>query len=203
MTSFLRAGPAPVVFTLGSAAVHTAGNFYRTAAAGANLLGLRAVLLVGADTDNLRAEALPETVIAVEGAPFSRLFPRAAAVVHHGGIGTTGQALRAGRPSLVVPFAHDQPDNARRLENLGVSRTLPLSRNAPRRLAQELSRLLNEPGYARRAEKIAQRVRAEKGAVAACDAIEQMLADDARGRGEAAQANADCASRIVCTVNRL
>ena len=57
---------------------------------------------------------LPKGVVAFDYAPFSLLFPRAAAIVHHGGIGTTGQAMRSGRPSLVMPCAWDQPDNAER-----------------------------------------------------------------------------------------
>ena len=74
---------------------------------------------------------LPEGVVAFDYAPFSLLFPRAAAIVHHGGIGTTGQAMRSGRPSLVMPCAWDQPDNAERAARLGIARTIARNRYEP------------------------------------------------------------------------
>ena len=130
---FIKAGSAPVVFALGSVAVYTAGNFFQMAAEAADMLKRRAVLVVGKDTENPPVEGLPPNMIAVDYVPYSKLFPKAAAIVHQGGIGTTGQALQAGKPTLVVPFAHDQPDNARRLERLGISKTLPLKRCSARR----------------------------------------------------------------------
>jgi UDP:flavonoid glycosyltransferase YjiC (YdhE family) len=119
---FLQDGPPPVVFTLGTAAVGAAGPFFHESLEAARLLGTRAVLLVGDDPENLPPRPLPEGIAAFDHAPFSKLFPRARAVVQQGGIGTIGQALRA--PQLVVPFAHDQPDNALRVEGLGVARVL-------------------------------------------------------------------------------
>ena len=82
-------------------------------------LGRRAVLLVGTELKNSLPDPLPAGVAAFDYAPFSELFPRAAAIVHQGGVGTTAQAMRAGRPMLVVPFSHDQPDNAERVEQAG------------------------------------------------------------------------------------
>ena len=79
--------------------------------------------------------SLPEGIVAFDYAPFSELFPRAAAVVHAGGIGTTGLAMHAGRPMLVVPHAHDQPDNAHRLARLGIARVLWPRRYTPARVA--------------------------------------------------------------------
>ncbi|HBL26572.1 MAG TPA: glycosyltransferase, partial [Acidobacteria bacterium] len=117
--AFLAAGEAPLVFTLGSAAVLNPGTFFAESAAAAKSLGRRAIL-VGAETQ----EGLPSSILAVPYVAYSQLFPRAAAIVHQGGIGTVGQALAAGRPMLVVPFSHDQPDNAARLVRLGVARTL-------------------------------------------------------------------------------
>jgi UDP:flavonoid glycosyltransferase YjiC (YdhE family) len=113
--------------------------------------------------------------MAVDQAPHSLVMPRAAAVVQQCGIGTLGQALRAGRPVLAVPFAHDQPDNAWRATRLGVARTIPAGRYAARRAARELALLLDDPGYAARAHAVGERVRAEDGASAACDAIEAVL----------------------------
>src|SRR5208337_2067477 len=99
-----------------SSAVQHAGNFYQESIAAVRRLGCRAVFLVGT---NSFSEPLPPGTAAFPYAPFSKIFPRAAVVVHQGGIGTCAQALAAGRPMLVVPFAFDQPDNAARLQRLG------------------------------------------------------------------------------------
>jgi UDP:flavonoid glycosyltransferase YjiC (YdhE family) len=174
LARFLDAGPAPLVFTLGSSAVLDAGRFYEHGVAAAGLLGRRAVLLVGKDTDN-RPASLPGGVVAFDYVPFAALFPRAAAIVHQGGIGTTAQALRSGRPMLVMPFAHDQPDNAERLSRLGVARTISRRRYSPARVAAELRHLLDDPAYARRAAAIGEELRREDGVRAACDALEGIL----------------------------
>jgi rhamnosyltransferase subunit B len=176
LSRFLDAGPPPIVFTLGSSAVMDAGRFYEEGLAAARRLGRRAVLLVGIDPRNQPREPLGEDAIALEYAPYSELFPRAAAIVHQGGVGTTGQALRAGRPMLVVPWAHDQPDNADRVRRLGVARVLDRGRISARNFAAALRRLLDDPSYTARAAEVGRRVRAEYGAGLACDAIERHLA---------------------------
>ncbi len=121
LKQFLDAGEPPIVFTLGSAAVMTPGSFYQESIQAAKLLNRRAVLLIG---KNAPPENLPDDILAVSYAPYSQIFPYACAIVHQGGIGTTAQALRAGRPTLVMPYSHDQPDNAARVERLGTSRTI-------------------------------------------------------------------------------
>ena len=171
---FLGRGPAPIVFTLGSAAVHLAGDFYRESIKTAKLLKRRAVLLVG-NEKNRPTERLPEDIIAVNYAPFGELLPRAAAMVHQGGVGTTGQGLRAGIPMLVVPFAHDQPDNGARVERLGVARTIARNSYKAERVASELKELLGNPAYSRNAREIGGRVRSERGAAHAADLILDQL----------------------------
>ena len=148
---FLDAGPAPLVFTLGSSVVHTAGSFYRESLEAVRRLGCRAVLLVGTDPQNHPPEPLPEGVLAVPYAPHGSLFPRAQVIIHQGGIGTTAQALRARRPMLVVPHAFDQPDNALRVVKLGVARTLSPKHYVATRVATQLQAILAEPRYAQRA----------------------------------------------------
>jgi UDP:flavonoid glycosyltransferase YjiC (YdhE family) len=175
LSRFLDAGPPPIVFTLGTSGVLDAGRFYLESAEAAKRLGRRAVLLVGRGTAN-RPQLLPDGVAAFDYAPFSELFPRAAAIVHQGGVGTTAQALRAGRPMFVVPFAHDQPDNADRVMRIGAARVLPRARYTAARAAAELRALLDEPRYAARAAEVSRQVRAEDGAVAAADALERLLA---------------------------
>lgn len=172
---FLAAGPPPVVFTLGTSAVSAAGNFYDTSVEAARRAGVRAVLLIGRHAENRPREPLPDSVLVVEQAPHAALFPHAAAVVHQGGAGTLHQALHAGVPMLVVPWAHDQPDLAYRATRLGVARTLTPGAYSETRAASELRHLLTDPAYAERARSVAAIVRAENAAESAADAIEAML----------------------------
>jgi rhamnosyltransferase subunit B len=170
LARFLESGPPPVVFTLGSSAVHDAGTFYQESVAAVKRLGCRAVLLAGA---NAVAGALPAGTLAVAYAPYSKIFPRAACVVHQGGIGTCGQALAAGKPMLVMPYAFDQPDNAARLRRLGVARTVGRKEYSARRATAELDRLLNDAGYSKKATEVARQVNREDAVGSACDAIEE------------------------------
>ena len=171
---FLDAGDPPLVFTLGSAAVGTAGDFFQHSAEVARGLGQRAVLLVGRDPRN-QPRDLPPGVIAVAYAPHSAVFPRASVIVHQGGIGTTGEAMRAGRPMLVVPYSHDQPDHAARLTRLGVARRVPRWGYATAVAAREIRSLLEDARYADRAAEIGSRVRAETGAATASHLLTGLL----------------------------
>src|SRR5918911_562005 len=126
LLNFLEAGEPPVVFTLGSSAIYAAGDFYRESVEAARAAGVRALLLTGEPFN--RPEELPEGVAAFDYAPYGDLLPRARAVVHQGGIGTTAQGLRAGIPAIVVPFSHDQFDNGSRVERTGGGRMLPRSK---------------------------------------------------------------------------
>ena len=146
LEAFLDAGPPPVVFTLGSSAVGAAGRFYHESAEAAARMGVRAVLLTGGFAANVPAR-VPDGVLLVDKAPHQLLFPRARAVVHQGGAGTTAQALRGACPMLVVPHSHDQPDNAHRVTRLGVARTLYPKRYTASRVVAELRPLLDDPGY--------------------------------------------------------
>lgn len=171
---FLDEGEPPLLFTLGSSLVWIARDFYRAGIEAAQRLNRRALLLIG-DERNLPSTKLPEGIAAFDYAPHSLVMPRASAIVHQGGIGTTGQALRAGQPMLVVPFGQDQPDNARRCVRLGVGRTLSPSRLTVARLVGELSELLDNPAYREQAAKVGRQIRVEQGTKRACDAIEQVL----------------------------
>jgi len=171
LDTFLNAGPPPVVFTLGTSAVAAAGRFYEESVDAVRRLGIRAVLLTGGFEQNQPRGKVPSGVMLVDRAPHQLLFPRAAAVVHQGGAGTLGQALRAGKPMLVVPHAYDQPDNASRVTRLGVARTLRPRSYWGVRVARELGRLLSDSALAARASEVATVVRAEGGARAAAAAI--------------------------------
>jgi len=174
LEKFMAAGEPPVVFTLGSAAVLAAGNFYEVSASAAMRLGIRAVLLIGTDPRNRLKTALPESICVAEYAPYSKLFDRAAMVVHQGGVGTTAQCLRAGKPMLIMPFSHDQPDNARRMLRLKVGRVIQRGKYTPWRVARKLKMMLAAPLLAQRAESVAKQLASEDGVRTACDALEEL-----------------------------
>lgn len=175
LQAFLDAGDAPVVFTLGTSAVEVAGRFWEESMAAVAQLGVRGVLLAGREAAARLAAQAPAHVLVVEGAPHSLLFPRAAAVVHQCGMGTLGTAFAAGVPQLAVPYANDQPDNAWRLERLGVARSLYPQRYRAARVVAELRALRDDPRYGRRAREIAAVVNTERGVATACDVIERVL----------------------------
>ena len=172
LKQFLESGEPPIIFTLGSAAVFAPGDFYKASVKAAKALNRRAVLLVG---QNPLPDRLPENIVAFDYAPYSEIFPYACAVVHQGGIGTTAQGLRAGHPTLIVPYSHDQPDNAARVERLGTSRTIPRKHYSSSRVVKELRQLLDNSKYAAKAAEIRQIVQAENGVKLAYDAIEQQI----------------------------
>jgi rhamnosyltransferase subunit B len=174
LEAFLAAGPAPIVFTLGTYAVYSPGDFYANSLTIAERLGQRALLLVGPRPHGERTLASPNALVRAY-APHSSVFPRASAIVHHGGAGTTGQAMRAGKPQLIVPHLGDQADNAARIARAGLGAMISPRRYAARAGAA-LARLLSDHATARRAEGIAVKVRAENGAETAANAIELALA---------------------------
>jgi UDP:flavonoid glycosyltransferase YjiC (YdhE family) len=174
---FLDSGPAPIVFTLGSFAVLAASDFYGIAKEAAQRLGKRAILLTG------QAGTISDgDIVARAYVPHELLFPRAALIVHHGGIGTTGQALRAGKPQLVVPHMGDQHDNARRIERLGVGKRLRARSFTVDRASARMARLLGDPAYAAEAARVGEIVREEKGAEAAASAIAKVLGEAASSK---------------------
>jgi rhamnosyltransferase subunit B len=172
LQQFLDTGEAPIVFTLGSAAVMVPGTFYQESVRAATQLNRRAVLLIGKNTS---PNCLSKDIIAIDYVPYSQIFPYACAIVHQGGIGTTAQALRAGRPTLIMPYSYDQPDNAARVKRLGTSRTIDRSHYTAARVAKELQALLENPNYAAKAAEIARIIQMENGVSVACDAIEHQL----------------------------
>lgn len=173
LDEFLATGDAPIVFTLGSAAVMDAGNFFEESIKAARILGKRAVLLYG--VFNQPPEGLDENIVAYDYAPYSFIFPQAACVVHQGGIGTTSQVLRAGVPMLVMPYSHDQPDNAARCVRLGVARTIERDSYTGEKAAREIGKLLEDSTYRANAREAKNIVNGEHGTKIACDAIESVL----------------------------
>jgi rhamnosyltransferase subunit B len=170
LDQFLATGEAPIVFTLGSTAVHHAGDFYARSAEAARRLGRRAILL-GAPS---AAGDASGDVLCLPYAPYSQVFPHATVIVHQGGSGTTGQALRAGRPQLIVPFGWDQPDNGARVERAGAGLCVARASYTEEKAAAALSRLLEETRFAEIAEHLRGIVSSENGIAEACDAMMQV-----------------------------
>ena len=187
LIKFLDNGAPPIVFTLGSSAVWVARDFFRESIDAARRVGRRAVLLIG-DERNL-PPSLPEGVIALDYVPYQSLLPRACVVVHHGGVGTTSQGLLAGVPTLIVPFAFDQSDNAEHARKLGTSRTLYRKNYFAPTVANELDELLRRPFYTRRAIEIGQQLQQEDGPGRAADLVEQVLSGTPNSNEELAYAS--------------
>jgi UDP:flavonoid glycosyltransferase YjiC (YdhE family) len=171
LEAFLDAGPPPVLVTLGSAMAHGLKHFEEAVAA-VQKLGRRAVILTQFSTVPAN---LPPTVRAFSFAPFSKVLPRCAALVHHGGIGTAAAGLAAGIPHLVMPMSFDQPDNAARLRRLGVGDALLPGRFKSAAVAGSLDRLLSDPAVKARCADLAERTTSVDGLGEACDLLESML----------------------------
>lgn len=138
---FLEAGAPPVVFTPGTGN-RQAAYYFRCALDASARLGLRAIVLTP-HREQLPSH-LPTPVLWQDYVPLRALLPHVAALVHHGGIGTTAEALRAATRQLVVPLAHDQFDNAARVRALGVGDSLHASSLTSGRLRRKLGRLIGD-----------------------------------------------------------
>jgi UDP:flavonoid glycosyltransferase YjiC (YdhE family) len=119
--------------------------------------------------------ALPDGIRHFEYVPFSQVFPRAAAVVHHGGVGTTAQALAAATPQLVMHMAHDQPDNAAHVLRLGVGRPISPKGFRGHRVAKALGELLQSPEVAKQCRAVAAKFHGADPLGGACHAIEALI----------------------------
>ena len=169
LEEWIDSGDPPVVFVAGSANAQAA-RFFRAGADACRHLG-RSGLLLSRFEDQM-PRALPTGVRHISYAPFGWLLPRSAAIVHHGGIGTSAQALRAGCPQLVSPMTFDQPDNAVRLERLGVARTLSPAAFSGPRVADVLDALLGPGDVTRACRDAARRFEGIDPVTRTCELIE-------------------------------
>lgn len=187
LAQWLAEGEPPVIFTLGSSAVMDPGPFFSEATKAARRVGRRSLLIGyvhGGTIQSIRQGSEPPKGGLLDGDPhifaapyasYADLFAAGAAVVHQGGIGTTAEALRAGRPMLVVPFGVDQPDNAARVERLGVAKRLNRKHFRAALVARQLNRFLSEPAFAERARAVGQQIARQDGAGRAADAVVAVL----------------------------
>jgi len=176
LLEFLDKGPPPIVFTPGSANQNAAA-FFRGAVDAVSRLNRRALLLTQF-TDHV--PSLPPTVHHEGYAPLSRLLPRSAALVHHGGIGTLAQALAAGVPQLPMPMGFDQPDNTTRLLRLGVAKWIAPSDFSGERVAPLLDTLLTDPAIASSCAKYSALLKDGSALARTCDLLEELRPAEAR-----------------------
>jgi rhamnosyltransferase subunit B len=169
--TFLAAGSPPVVFTPGSALARAA-PFIRAAADACRRIHRRGIIL-----SNFGKEIgdLPAGVCQMNYVPLGPLLRRTAALVHHGGIGTLSQALRAGIPQVVTPLAYDQPDNAVRVVDLGLARRVNMLGITGRRLAAALDQVLNSADVAAACRRTAELIPKQSSLRVACEAIEGLI----------------------------
>ncbi len=160
---FLAAGAKPILFTAGTGQFH-ASEFFAIATRVVARLGCRAVFLT-VKKDQLPPD-LPDSIFVTAYVPFSRILPLAALMVHHGGIGTLSQCLAAGIPQLIVYMSLDQPDNAARLERLGVGAGINREGLTEKRLLPLVRRCLTDPKMKSNADLHARRMRERPSAEA-------------------------------------
>jgi sterol 3beta-glucosyltransferase len=170
LAAFLAAGPPPVYIGFGSMGSRNPAASAQLALGALAASGQRGILASG--WGGLRETDLPESVFMVRAVPHSWLFPQLAAVVHHGGAGTTAAGLRAGVPSLIVPFFGDQPFWGRRVAALGVGPDpLPRKRLSEDTLASAIRQAVGDAGMKVQAAAMAEKIRAEDGVVKAIDLV--------------------------------
>ena len=175
LADFLDAGEPPVFVGFGSMAGRDPKGTAALIAKAVRRARVRAVLATG--WGGLEAGGLPDEIWVVDEVPYGRLFQRVAAVVHHGGAGTTGTAVASGRPQVVCPFVADQPFWARRMHDLGVAPApIPQRELTAEGLSWALRRAIDGPDLQARAEDLGRLVRAERGAAEAVDALERIRA---------------------------
>lgn len=163
----------PVLFTAGTA-MKSAQDFFAAALAAVDALDLSALFVT--QFPGQLPPGLSSNVRHVAYAPFGTLLPRCSAIVHHGGIGTAARALQAGIPQLLMPFAHDQYDNAHLLKRAGVADSLARKRFTGRNVAQKLDRLLSSSQVKERCRALAAQLRAQDARAETCALIESLAA---------------------------
>ncbi|MBV8634665.1 MAG: glycosyltransferase, partial [Burkholderiaceae bacterium] len=168
LRQFLGRGEAPIAFTPGSGNLH-AHYYFKAAQIAVQKLGRRAIFLT--PYREQVPHNLPESIHWQDYVPLAALLPRVALLVHHGGIGTTAEALRAGVPQLVVPLAFDQFDNAARVRRLGAGNTISIAAVRGGALTATLRRMLDSIELKSRSMEIARRFLESDDEVALCDAI--------------------------------
>lgn len=174
LAAYLADGPVPVGLGFGSTVRSDPQRLGRIVRDAVRMAGVRAVVVGG--SSGLTAEDVGDDVAFVNSVPFDWLFARVAAIVHHGGLGTTGTAMASGRPQVVCPVLPDQWFSARRMHALGVAPApIPQRGLTAERLAQAIRTAMDDHRLATRAEEVGRLVRAEDGATKAVRVLESIV----------------------------
>jgi rhamnosyltransferase subunit B len=168
----LNLKPPAIIFTAGTAMKH-GRQFFKESVKACQRLKTRGIL-VTTDPRNI-PKKLPNGITHLPYLPFDKALPKAAAIVHHGGIGTSATALRAGTPQLIMPMGFDQPDNANRLEKLGVALQIKAKHYRVKILAQKLHDLLNSKKIQNRCKAIAKKAQKDTSMKKTCQIIESFM----------------------------
>jgi UDP:flavonoid glycosyltransferase YjiC (YdhE family) len=172
LVNFLQSGLPPVYIGFGSMVNRKPEETADLVLQALARTGQRGVLSSG--WGGLRKEELPETVFMIGSMPHNWLFPKMAAVVHHGGVGTTAAGLWAGIPAIVTPFFGDQPFWGQRVYELGVGpRPIPRQRLTVDRLAESICCAVSDTAMREKAARLGEHIRAENGIARAVAVIEQ------------------------------
>jgi len=154
VSDFLKLGEAPIVFTLGTAVVEMKSDFFHIAYEAVKQTKVRAIFLIGENSDHSTDEMFDDEQICISGyESYPLLFPECKAIVHQCGVGTTSQALYSGKPQILIPFAHDQPDNAYRVSKLGCGVIIFAKQLSVEKLVKALNEIISDKKYQDYAEK--------------------------------------------------
>jgi rhamnosyltransferase subunit B len=172
ISAFLAKGEKPLVFTAGTANFH-ADKFFATALQACKQVGLRGIFLTK-DRTQIPAQ-LPDSILWQAYVPLAKLLPHAAAIIHHGGIGTAAEALRAGTPQLITPFAWDQFDNGARIKALGVGMTISAKKLNVHKLTRALQQLCDSNTILAQCKHVAAQFKSSPDLGKICRDIERQL----------------------------
>ena len=154
VSEFLKQGKAPIVFTLGTAVVEMKSDFFHIAYEAVKQTKVRAIFLIGDNSDHSTDEMSYDEHICISGyESYPLLFPECKAIVHQCGIGTTSQALYSGKQQILIPFAHDQPDNALRVKKLGCGVIVYAKQLSVEKLVKAINEIDSERKYSDNAAK--------------------------------------------------
>ncbi len=173
LLDFLQSGPPPIYIGFGSMSARNPEETADLILQALSLTHQRAVLLSG--WSGLRKDNVPDSVFMIDSIPHSWLFPRVSAVVHHGGASTTAAGLRAGVPSIIIPFFGDQFFWGQRIADLGVG-TKPIPRKSltAEKLAVAIQEVMRNQEMRQRAEKLGKQIQAENGIQSAVEVFNQL-----------------------------
>jgi sterol 3beta-glucosyltransferase len=172
LIDFMDSGPPPITIALGSTRTDRIREIIHQAINALEILNQRGIIIV----DQLESARLSSNILLLSYAPYSWVFQRSAAVIHHGGAGTTARGLLAGVPNIIIPFTSDQPFWGRRVFSLGVGpRPIPARRITVSRLVQAVDEAQHDLKMQEKAWKLSDQIRAEEGKREAVRIIEQNL----------------------------